>query len=112
MFLSASACSVYRCAPMLLPTSTSALSIDRISNAVPASNPFSRTTREILSVDAHQCFSLHQRLHYRLTESRMLYQHPILFLEQHEKFYLGSQVHPYGSLSYQLLIQSLPRYVR
>ena len=34
---------------MFLPISISAISIDRISNAVPASNPFSRTVREMKS---------------------------------------------------------------
>ncbi len=34
---------------MFLPTSTSAMSIDRISNAVPASSPFARTVFEMLS---------------------------------------------------------------
>jgi len=34
---------------MFVPTSTSAISIERISNAVPASNPLANTTFEILS---------------------------------------------------------------
>ena len=37
---SASACEVCSSAPMFLPTSTSAMSIETISNAVPASRPF------------------------------------------------------------------------
>jgi hypothetical protein len=34
---------------MFLPTSTSAMSMERISNAVPASSPFARTVLEIRS---------------------------------------------------------------
>ena len=49
MFLSASAWSVCRIAPMFLPMSTSAISIDRISNAVPESNPLLKTVCEIIS---------------------------------------------------------------
>ena len=49
IFLSASACSVCKSAPMFLPISTSAMSIDRISNAVPESRPLLNTVCEILS---------------------------------------------------------------
>ena len=47
--LSASACWICRWAPIFLPISTSAISIDRISNAVPLSRPFARTVLEIRS---------------------------------------------------------------
>src|SRR6476660_3884089 len=47
--LSASACSVCNFAPMLSPTSTSAMSIERISNAVLLSSPLARTVLEMRS---------------------------------------------------------------
>ena len=46
---SASAWSICSCAPTLRPTSTSAMSMDKISNAVPASKPLFKTVREIKS---------------------------------------------------------------
>src|SRR5215210_3397421 len=49
MRLSASAWSVWSSAPMFLPTSTSAMSIERISKAVPASRPLARTVLEMRS---------------------------------------------------------------
>ena len=49
IFLSASACSACNFAPIFLPTSTSAISMDRISYAVPASNPFLKIVWEIES---------------------------------------------------------------
>ena len=49
MFLSASAWSICNCAPIFLPTSISAISILRISNAVPASKPLLSTSLEMLS---------------------------------------------------------------
>ena len=48
-FKSASAWSVWSFAPIFSPTSTSAISIDNISKAVPASRPLSRTNFDILS---------------------------------------------------------------
>ena len=47
MFLSASAWSIWRTAPIFFPISISAMSMDRISKAVPASRPLARTTLEI-----------------------------------------------------------------
>ena len=47
--MSASACSVLSAAPTFLPTSTSAISMETISNAVPASSPLASTTLEMES---------------------------------------------------------------
>ena len=49
MFLSALAWSICRAAPMFLPISMSAISIDKISKAVPASKPLRSTSLEIES---------------------------------------------------------------
>jgi len=49
IFLSAFAWSICNTAPIFLPMSMSAISIERISNAVPESSPFSRTTLEMES---------------------------------------------------------------
>ena len=44
IFLSASAWSIWSCAPIFFPTSISAISIERISNAVPSSSPLESTS--------------------------------------------------------------------
>jgi len=49
IFLSALAWSIWRKAPIFLPTSISAISIERISKAVPESRPLPRTSFEMLS---------------------------------------------------------------
>ena len=49
MFLSALAWSIWRAAPMLRPISISAMSMERISKAVPASKPLRSTSFEMLS---------------------------------------------------------------
>ena len=48
-FLSASAWSASKWAPIFRPTSTSAISIDKIAYAVPESKPLDKTAFEILS---------------------------------------------------------------
>ena len=57
---SASAWSICSCAPMLRPTSTSAMSMERISKAVPASKPLLSTVRLMESGFSSTClwFSL------------------------------------------------------
>lgn len=55
MFLSAMACSVCKSAPMFLLISTSAISIDKISKAVPESKPLLKTVLEMLSGFSKTC---------------------------------------------------------